>query len=300
MTHSSKPEKTVAFIVARLSSSRLPAKHFRKIGDRPLLQWVLDRLKDCREVDEIVLATVAEPDNLSLRDVAENNGVSFFWYEGEVDHVTTRLRCAAEAHAADICVLVSGDCPLIHAPAIDRMVRVLKNDPLADTVKVVSDSKGQPSALQGIVANRKEAWQLADDLSDRPELKEHQFPILWQRPDLFQSVDVRLSPDCYGTYHRLSVDTLADVDFMNAIYDVLAEQGKPFQLPEMVALLEERPDLKKINAHVHQCRLVENKKKGSICRGRRRRVWLRAFNAMFGTGPPTYRTAGMGDSFFRR
>jgi spore coat polysaccharide biosynthesis protein SpsF len=166
------------------------------IGDRPMLQWVVDQLRHCKDLDDIVLATVAEAENRPLQDFAEKNGMPCFWYQGEVEHVTTRLRRAAEAFDADVCVLVSGDCPLIHAPAIDQLIRSLKDSPDADTVGLLPDSHGHPPALQGIVASRKKAWQLADNLADRPELKEHQFPVIGLRPDLFQPVEVVL-PECH-------------------------------------------------------------------------------------------------------
>lgn len=254
-------ERAIAFIVARLSSSRLPAKHLRPIGDRPMLQWVVNQLQNSKELDGVVLATVDEPENWPLKNFAEENGIACFGYTGDVDHVTTRLCCAAEAFNADICILVSGDCPLIYAPAIDKIIRSIKNNTDADTVRLPADAYGQTPALQGIVVGRKKAWQLADDLADRPELKEHQFPVMGIRPELFQPVDVML-PDClYHPHHRLSVDTLADLSFMNALYDALDKRNLPFQLPDVVALLKEQPDLKEINAHVHQRRLVENIKK---------------------------------------
>ena len=241
---------------------RLPAKHLRPIGDRPMLQWVVDRLRNSRELDEIVLATVAEPENRPFTGCLQlKNGMACFWYEGEVDHVTTRLRRAAEAFDADVCVLVSGDCPLIHATAIDQLIRSLKDSPDADTVRFLPDTHGQPAALQGIITSRKKAWQRADDLADRPELKEHQFPVIGMRPELFKSVNVTLPESICMPHHRLSVDTLADLAFMNALHADLDKRGLPFDLPHVVGLLKDRPELKAINAHVHQCRLVEDKKK---------------------------------------
>ena len=222
-----------------------------------MLQWVVDQLRDSKVLDDMVLATVAEAENRPLQHFAEENGIACFWYEGEVDHVTTRLRRAAEAFNADICVLVSADCPLIDAPAIDIIIQSLQNNLDADTVRLPVGPYGQPPALQGIVVGRKKAWQRADDLADRPELKEHQFPVVGLRPELFQPIDVILPEALYMPHHRLSVDTLADLAFMNALHDALQQRNLPFKLPHAVALLKEKPDLKEINAHVHQRRLVE-------------------------------------------
>ena len=116
-------EKTVAFIVARLSSSRMAGKHFCRIGNKAMILWIIDQLKTCKEIDEIVIATVAEPGNKPLRELAGKENISCFWYEGEIDHVTTRLCAAAEHHNADICLLISGDCPLIYGTAIDILLK---------------------------------------------------------------------------------------------------------------------------------------------------------------------------------
>jgi len=114
--------KTTAFLLARLSSSRMPSKHFRHIGPKTMLAWIVSRLRQCREIDEIIITTVAESANEPLRSYAQEEDLPCFWYEGEVDHVTTRLRRAAEWAKSDICILVSGDCPLIYAPMLDEML----------------------------------------------------------------------------------------------------------------------------------------------------------------------------------
>jgi spore coat polysaccharide biosynthesis protein SpsF len=253
-------ERTVAFIVARLSSSRFPAKQLRTIGDRSLLDWILDHLSQSRLIDEVVIATVAEAANEPLRDLANQKGIACFWFEGQVDHVTTRLRRAAEAYDADICILVSGDCPLVHALAIDQMICELKNAPHADITRILFDAKNNPPALEGVSVARRRAWQLADDLSDRPELKEHQFPVIGMHADLFQAVDLKLSDDLYTSPHRFSVDTWADLEFMNHIHDTLVGCNEKFELPQAIKLLDRLPGLTKINGHVHQRRLIDDTK----------------------------------------
>ena len=255
-------ERAVAFVVVRLSSSRLPGKQFRLIGDRSILQWIIDELRTCKESDQIVIATVAEKENEPLRDFAREQDLSCFWYEGEVDHVTTRLRKAAEEFNADICVLVSGDCPLIHGPSIDHLIREARQHHDANVIKVEKDDQGNLPALEGIGVARKKAWQRADDLSDRPELKEHQFPIIGKRPDLFKTHICRLSKDLYNPFHhRLSVDTWADLEFMNAIYDSLHAVNRPFSLPAALDLLKKNPSLLEINRHVHQMGVGEERKR---------------------------------------
>lgn len=260
-TPSTKKEKVVAFVVARLSSSRLPAKHFRTIGSKPLISWIIEQLRLSQEVDEIVITTVAEEANRPLQKWAAEEKLPCFWYEGEVDHVTTRLRKAAEQYGADICILVSGDCPLIYAPLIDKLVLALKKELDTDILHPVSELQEKVLALQGISLARARAWQLGDDLSDRPEFKEHHFPIFGQRPDLFKTSTISLPVEFYVSSNRFSVDTLADLEFMNTVCGILTERHQTFDLLSVLRLLAEKPELCTINAHVHQRRLVEDIKK---------------------------------------
>lgn len=257
----SAEEKVVAFILVRLSSSRFSKKHFRQIGDRSLLQWVVDHLKESKEFDEIVIATVAEKANIPLRKFAAEQGIECYWYEGEADHVTTRLCKAAEDFNADICVLVSGDCPLVYTPAIDSLVKRLKSNKNADHIEVLADKFGRPPALYGIGVARRKAWQLADNLSDRPELKEHHFPIIGLRPEKFNKIQCSLDPDLYFQFIRLFVDTWADLEFMNSLYDELTKKGENFILPNVLKLLQEKNELLEINAHVYQRQMIEDIKK---------------------------------------
>ncbi len=249
-------ERAVAFVVARLNSSRLPAKHLRRIGDRRLLDWVVDRLQACEELDQIVIATCAEDANLPLHDFAAERGMECFAYAGDVDHVTTRLRRAAEAHAADIGVLVSGDCPLIEPADLDQLLRALRAHPTAATVSFAArDELFFP--MEGIQIARLSTWQRADDISITAALREHQFPIIKQRPDLFPMLEIARPAEDFGPRRRLSVDTLADLEFMNRLHRELGLRKLPFELRPALALLRSNPELASINAHVHQRELNE-------------------------------------------
>lgn len=251
-------ERAVAFVVARLSSSRLPQKQLRQIGGKSILDWIMDELGACRELDQVVVATVAEPDNVPLRDLAAARGWACFWYDGGVDDVVGRLVAAAHRYDAGICLLISADCPLVHGASVDRLVARFRRHRDADYLVLPPRAPGQVPLLEGVQVARLDAWQRADAMSDRPELREHQFPVIYRNPDRFRAVDATLDAALYGDRHRMSVDTWADLEFMQTLHQHLAADGRPFQLPEAVALLDRNPQLKAVNAHVHQRKLVED------------------------------------------
>ena len=49
--------RCVAIVLARSDSTRLPGKHFKRIGDYSLLEFIFERLKSCNGVDFLMLAT---------------------------------------------------------------------------------------------------------------------------------------------------------------------------------------------------------------------------------------------------
>lgn len=250
-------EKTVAFIVARHGSSRMPGKHFRHIGPNVIIKWIIDKLKQCTEIDEIVIATVNEIESISFVDFANAQGVKCFFYDGDVEHVTSRLCEAAEYYDADICLLISGDCPLVYGPVIDDLLQKFKINSHANVLQIKGGEDGLYMALHGVMIDRRSAWQLAEELSIRPELKEHQFPAISLYPEKFNMLSCALPDELYAPEYRLSVDTWSDLVFFNAIYAGLEEQGRSFDLPNALQLLKENDELKNINAHVHQRTLKE-------------------------------------------
>jgi len=260
-------ERCVAFVVVRLNSSRFQQKQLQYIGDRRIIDWTLEAVKASQAIDEVVIATVDEAANHPLTAVAEQHQVSMFWYQGATDDVVGRLRQAAEQYQADICVMVSGDCPLLDAATIDQVVAALRESSAAEVVKLsappLSEADVEPSVanvplLEGVLVSRISAWRRGDALSLSAAQREHQFPIFYQQPAQFQFLSVPLSTAVCGPKQRLSVDTPADLAFMRAVWQALIATQRTFSLPAAIALLREQPQLRAINAHVHQRQLEES------------------------------------------
>jgi len=88
-------ENIVAFIVARLSSSRLHRKQLKRIGDKRLIDWTIENVKKSKFVNKIVIATTNDDENRELIDVAKELNVDIFLYNGYINDVVGRLSQAA-------------------------------------------------------------------------------------------------------------------------------------------------------------------------------------------------------------
>ncbi|MBF0488510.1 MAG: NTP transferase domain-containing protein [Nitrospirae bacterium] len=248
--------KTVAFIPVRLTSTRMPEKHLKAIGPKSVISWVIHQLKGAREIDEIVICAPNEPETEKLRPTAKAEGVKLYVYDGGADDVVGRLTKAAETFEADICVLASGDCPLLCPATIDSMARLLKENPSAGHAAFTPVNNNLP-IHEGIVISRRWLWQRAALYSDTPALREHHFPAFLRGvyPEKFS--DVRTvsfrDGDCfYSLKHRISVDTPADLTFMNAVYEQLIKASLDFTLVNAINLLTSNRAIREINDGVYQ------------------------------------------------
>lgn len=114
--------RTLGFIQARSSSSRLPGKVLADIGGRPLIVSMIERVRRARNLDGIILVTSDDASDDALADCVTAAGTPVF--RGALDDVLTRFHDAAIAHPADHYVRLTGDCPLIDPAVIDAVVDI--------------------------------------------------------------------------------------------------------------------------------------------------------------------------------
>ncbi len=253
--------QTVAVVPVRLTSKRLPCKHFKLIGKKTVLDWVIHRLKSSQLIDLIVLCAPDESESIMLGKVAVESGVELYIYQGDTNDVVGRLTSAARKYNADICVLASGDCPLLSTTTIDKMIQMLKIN--KDAGHITFDSIHDTTPIhEGIVISRLWVWEQAEKYSDTPYLREHHFPVFLHNvyPHRFENVKVLKFKDeevFYKVHHRISVDTPSDLQFMNTIYNNLQNVNVDFTLENTVELLLKNPILKNINSGVYQKKVYD-------------------------------------------
>ena len=65
-------------IEARTNSSRLPGKVLKKVLNKPLLEFQIERLKKVKNCDEIIIATTTHSDDDEIIKIAIENKIKFF------------------------------------------------------------------------------------------------------------------------------------------------------------------------------------------------------------------------------
>ncbi len=104
--------KTGILIVARLGSTRLRQKHMLKVREKPILSYLIERIR--REFEEeiaqteieVILTTSNEPDNRAFEELAIGNLRVFY---GSIHNIPLRLFQTAESYNLSHVIAVEGD-----------------------------------------------------------------------------------------------------------------------------------------------------------------------------------------------
>ena len=117
---------TVLIIQARMGSTRLPGKSMLDLGGKPLIGWVIHRVKKTSLVDKVVLSTTQKPEDNILEVIGLEYGIDVF--RGSENDLVDRYYQAAKKYKADLVVRVPGDNALPEPKEIDRVITFHKNN----------------------------------------------------------------------------------------------------------------------------------------------------------------------------
>ena len=113
--------RTIVVIQARLGSRRFPEKMLADLGGRPLIEWVVVRVRRSSLVDRVVVATTTE--SLDDRLVNECKRLNVEVRRGPADDVLRRFVEAVTNDPADSVVRVCADNPFVDPACIDLAIK---------------------------------------------------------------------------------------------------------------------------------------------------------------------------------
>jgi len=113
---------TAAIIQARMNSTRLPGKVMIQVLGKRILQWMIDRVKQAKCLDKIIVATTAK--SQKIIDYCRDNEIDFF--VGSEEDVMQRVIDCATFYNIDTIVDLTSDCPLLDPLQIDKLHEIYK------------------------------------------------------------------------------------------------------------------------------------------------------------------------------
>ena len=218
----------LAFLQARMGSTRLPGKTLMSIQGQTILARAIRRLSAAPVVDGVVvLTTTLEKDDAVEREaIKAGAGV----YRGAELDVLKRFYDATQRYNPDIVIRATADNPLVDIGSIGRIVQVLHSD-LLDLCMEKDLPYG--AATEAV---RAEALRRVHASARLSRHREHVTLYMKENPQAFRIA--YLNPPVFLRHPqvRLTIDTMEDFRYMERLISQLPEKEHPVALEAYIPL----------------------------------------------------------------
>jgi len=236
--------KIVAIIEARMTSSRLPGKVLMEVLSKPILHYLISRLKRVRLLNEIVLATTTNSTDDILVDFANKENIKN--YRGSENDVMARVFEAAESVDADLIVEITGDCPIVDPNIVEQVIQTYINNNY-DYVNNVN-VRSYPDGMDVQVFSKN---VLERSLKMTKEALDHEHVTLHIRnhPEIFSHLNLVAPKNLWWPDLGLTLEERSDFELLKKIITHFSDNIY-FDCYDVIKFLRDRDDLVSINQKV--------------------------------------------------
>lgn len=229
------------FITVRSGSTRLPNKAILKINGKTTIEHLIDRVKNSKLSDSIVLCTTTLPEDNILCDIAKSNNIKY--YRGSVKDKLERWKGACEKYNIDFFVTADGDDLFCEPKLIDLAISQYKNTN-ADFIK--TDEVVCGAFTFGIKYTAlKKVCEIKD--TDDTEM----MWVYFTDTGLFNVENLQNIPKNYKRKDiRMTLDYKDDFNFFKNVIEYFDK--KVFGLDDILSYIDSNPEVSKLNFYLEQ------------------------------------------------
>ena len=233
--------RVVALIQARMGSTRLPNKVMKEITGKPMIQLLLERLSQSKEINEIVIASSIDKKNDTLDTFVSDLG--YVCSRGSENDVLSRFYSAAKESCANVVVRITGDCPLVDSNLVDQVIQKYKSANV-DYVSNISPPTF-PDGLD-IEVFSFEALTKAQNETISKFDREHVTPYL-RNSNVFTQASISYTQDLSSL--RWTVDEPRDLDVIKTVFEHFHPKVD-FSWLEVLELQKQQPEIFERNKNI--------------------------------------------------
>ncbi|TCO73645.1 cytidylyltransferase domain-containing protein [Marinisporobacter balticus] len=234
-------------ITARLKSSRLPFKVLLDLNGKTVIERIIDRVKEIKDISEIILCTSTNPQDKPLIDIAKKNNI--YYFNGSEDDVLQRLLDASKLFGLDYFVGITADNPLLTIQYSNLIVDEIKRGKY-DFIKI----KGMPLGCATYGMNVKALETIC-------KIKNIVDTEIWgrliDRPEIFNIHTIHVKDKLNWPELRFTLDYKEDYEFINHLYSNVKFK-KVLNLYNAIDYLKNNPNTLKINSKCIQLDISED------------------------------------------
>ncbi len=232
----------IAVIQARISSIRYPGKVMKNVLGKPLLWYLIERLKRSKRIDKIVIATTVNKADNKIVDFAKRNNIDYF--RGSEDDVLGRIYNASVNYNPDYLFRITADCPLIDPRHCDTLVNRITKEKADYVCLGQSFAEGADIAVFTFKA-LKESHKKASLTAER----EHVTLYIHHNPDKYKRIMFENIRD--DSSYRFTVDEEVDLKVVKHIINYFIKRGKiDFSYEDLVKYLKNNSNVSQLNQNI--------------------------------------------------
>lgn len=236
-----KKAKIAVIVACRMKSSRLKHKAILPINGIPSVERCLENCLMMPNVNEVILATSILKEDTILKNHTLNGKVKF--WQGDPDDVIKRYIGTCEYYNIDVIIRVTADCPVI-SPEIAQHLLQAHFSNGADYTCANKHASGSASEIYNVESLKRVIHYL-----EKAEYSEYMTAYMQNNTDIFKVNVVDLPPQLVRPY-RVTLDYQEDLVMFEKLYEKLEENGLNFFLENVFKILDQNPDIARINNHL--------------------------------------------------
>lgn len=217
-------------IQARMSSVRLPGKVLLNVNGKPLLEYLLDRLKQSKKINMIVVATSTDESDEPIVNYCRRKKIHYF--RGSLNNVAKRFKDTIEKYELAYFIRINADSPLIDSKIIDAGVEIFTsaNYEIVTNCLYRTFPKGQ-----SVEIFRSEAFIKGFEKIQKAEEFEHLSSYFYRNSEEFKIFNIQAINDNYSGIN-LCVDTKEDLDLFTKILHKMNKTVMDYNWEEIVRI----------------------------------------------------------------
>jgi spore coat polysaccharide biosynthesis protein SpsF len=215
------------------------------LAGEPALLRLIERIKPCHYVDEIVVATTTNDTDNPIIELCQKNGIKYF--RGSEQDVLKRVLNAAKSVNAHFIIEITGDCPLLDYRHINELCTEYEKEEFDyianNTIRTYSD--GFDVQLFPV-----EILDRVDKLTNDPIDRVHVSYYIYTHPETFKCKNISAVGKMDWPEQRVTLDEKEDYILISKVFEELYPKNRHFSAEDVVDLLRSNKQLAGINGDI--------------------------------------------------
>ncbi len=230
-------KKIIGTLEARMGSSRLPGKTLTQLyGGMSLLECVVKRFKQCKNINDVVVATTVEAGDDLIAEWCKNNNISV--YRGSEENVLDRVSNTAKEYGADAIVQMGADSAYLDYELIDKMVSYYLD---CDFDYVCNDLiLTYPLGVYAHVVSTDKLIEINNKLNLTQEDRDDVVRYIWEHPEQYNISNIEAPIELQYPQLRLTIDYPEDLEQAKSLYEHFG--SFLFTTAQIINLYKDKPE----------------------------------------------------------